>query len=166
MKKILLLLLLSGLVLSSCNRRTAKRTSKKPRTTKVVKTKGVDFKKGASFARVLKQAKAENKAIFIDFYTTWCMPCQLMDETVFELEQVGDLFNENFISLKVNPEKDKEGPMLSSQFGVMAYPTLIYLDSNGDLVDAQIGATGATTIMDKARRTITHNNAINSAGSR
>ena len=113
MKKILFLLLLSGLVLSSCNRRTAKRTTKKPTSTKVVKKKGVDFKKDVSFASVLKKAKAENKPIFIDFYTTWCGPCKFMDETVFELEQVGDLFNENFINIKVNPERDKDGPMLS-----------------------------------------------------
>jgi len=166
MKKILLLLFLSGLVLSSCNRRTAKRTSKKPKTTKVVKTKGVHFKKNMSFASVLKKAKAENKPIFIDFYTTWCGPCKFMDETVFELEQVGDLFNENFISLKVNPEKDKEGPMLAAQFGVVGYPMFVYLDSNGDVVDSQLGGTGATVIMDKARRTITHNNAITGAGSR
>ncbi len=166
MKKVLFLLLLSGLVLSSCNRRTAKRTSKKPTSTKVVKTKGVDFKKNVAFASVLKKAKAQNKPIFIDFYTTWCMPCKLMDETVFELEQVGDLFNENFISLKVNPEKDAEGPMLASQFGVMGFPMLVYLDSNGDLVESQLGATGVSTIMDKARRTIEHNKAITGAGSR
>ena len=166
MKKILFLLLLSGLVLSSCNRRTAKRTTKKPTSTKVVKKKGVDFKKDVSFASVLKKAKAENKPIFIDFYTTWCGPCKFMDETVFELEQVGDLFNENFINIKVNPERDKDGPMLASQFGVVGYPMLVYLDSNGDVVDSILGAAGATAIMDKARRTITHNNAINGAGSR
>jgi len=163
MKKILLLLLLSGLVLGSCNRKTAKKT-KKPTSTKVTK-KGIHFKEGASFASILKKAKAENKPIFIDFYTTWCAPCKWMEKDVFELDQVGDLFNENFINVKVDAEKG-EGPTLTAQFGVMGFPTLVYLDSNGDMVESQLGMAGATAVMDKARRTITHNNAINGAGSR
>ncbi len=164
MKKVLLLLLLSGLVLGSCNRRTAKKTTKKPKTTKVAK-KGIHFKEGASFASILKKAKAENKPIFIDFYTTWCAPCKWMEKDVFQLEQVGVLFNENFINVKVDAEKG-EGPMLASQFGVMGFPTLVYLDSNGDMVESQLGMAGATAVMDKARRTINHNNAINGAGSK
>jgi len=165
MKKILLLLLLSGLVLSSCNRRTAKKTTKKPSSTKVVKTKGINFKEGTSFASILKKAKAENKPIFIDFYTTWCAPCKWLEKDVFELQQVGDLFNENFINVKVDAEKG-EGPLLAAQYGVVGFPMLVYLDSNGDTVESQLGMTTATTVMDKARRTITHNNAINGAGSR
>jgi len=164
MKKILFLLLLSGLALSSCNRKTAQK-NKKPKTTTKVVTKGVHFKKNESFAKVLKKAKATNKPIFIDFYTTWCAPCKWMDSDVFELKVVGDLFNDNFISLKVDAEKG-EGPMLAAQFGVRGYPMLVYLDSNGDMVDSQLGMTTATNVMDKARRTITHNNAINGAGSR
>lgn len=131
----------------------------------MVKKKGIHFKEGGSFAGILKKAKAENKPIFIDFYTTWCAPCKWMERDVFELDQVGQLFNENFINVKVDAEKG-EGPMLATQFGVVGFPMLVYLDSNGDMVESQLGMTTATTVMDKARRTISHNKAINGAGSR
>jgi len=166
MKKILFLLLISALAISSCNRKTNRTTKKKTKTktTKVVQ-KGIQFNKGTSYSTILKRAKSQNKPIFIDFYTTWCAPCKWMDKDVFQLDQVGELFNKNFINLKVDAEKG-EGPMLAQQFGVIGFPTLIYLDSNGDVVESQLGGAGATTIMDKARRTIDHNNAMNSAGSR
>ena len=33
------------------------------------------------FAAALKQAQAENKIVFIDFFTTWCGPCKKLDAT-------------------------------------------------------------------------------------
>lgn len=166
MKKILFLLLISALVICSCNRKTNRTTKRtKTKTTKKVVQKGVQFNKGTSYATILKRAKSQNKPIFIDFYTTWCAPCKWMDKDVFELDQVAELFNKNFINLKVDAEKG-EGPTLAAQFGVVGFPTLIYLDSNGDVVESQLGGAGATAVMDKARRTIDHNNALIGAGSR
>jgi len=168
MKKIVLLLLLAGIVLGGCNRKTARTSKSKTKTTKTAKTtkpiKGIRFDKGVAYSKILKQAKAQNKPIFIEFYTTWCSPCKWIQKDVFELDQVGKLFNENFINIKVDAEKG-EGPTLAAQFGVMGFPTLIYLDSNGDVVDSQLGMTTATKVMDKARRTMEANKALVGAGS-
>lgn len=166
MKKILLLLLLSGIVLSGCNRKSGKTTiKKKPKTSKTKVVKGIRFDEGTSYSKILQRAKSQNKPIFIEFYTTWCAPCKWMQKDIFELDQVGKLFNDNFVNLKVDAEKG-EGPGLAAQFGVMGFPMLVYLDSNGDVVDSQLGMTTATVVMDKARRTIEVNKASSGAGSR
>ena len=48
-------------------------------------TKTVEAEKGIRFtpgkwAEILKKAKAENKIIFFDAYTTWCGPCKLLQK--------------------------------------------------------------------------------------
>ncbi len=161
MKNILMLLLLSTLVLTGCNRKSSKKSTKKTTTSKTVKDKpvamkGVQFKMNPSYKAVVAQAKAENKPILLDFYTTWCAPCKWLDKDVFELDVVADLLNKNFINVKVDAEKG-EGPALAQKFSVGGFPTLIYLNSNGDVIEKQLGMTTATTVMNQAKKVMAAN---------
>lgn len=90
------------------------------------------------FEELLAQAKAEDKVIFIDAYTTWCGPCKMMAAKVFPQEEVGEVYNERFINAKFDMEKG-EGPGLASRYSVMAYPTYLFVDGNGDIVHKGLG---------------------------
>jgi thiol:disulfide interchange protein len=57
-----------------------------------------------SWNDILVQAKAENKPIFVDFYTEWCGPCKMMSKQVFTDKEVAKYYNTNFISVKINEE--------------------------------------------------------------
>ena len=81
-----------------------------------------------SFAEAIQQAKAENKLVFIDFYTDWCGPCKKMAREVFPQKAVGDYFNANFVCIKLNAEK--EGKAEATRFKVNAYPTFLVLDTD------------------------------------
>ena len=83
-----------------------------------------------SFAEGVAAAKAENKLVFIDFYTEWCGPCRMMANNIFPQKAVGDYFNEKFVCLKIDAEKG-EGVELAKRFKVTAYPTFIVLDAHG-----------------------------------
>lgn len=91
-----------------------------------------------TFDDLLAQAKAEDKVIFIDAYTTWCGPCKMMAKNVFPAEKVGNVYNERFINAKFDMEKG-EGPGLATRYSVMAYPTYLFVDGNGDIVHKGIG---------------------------
>jgi thiol:disulfide interchange protein len=78
----------------------------------------------------LAKAKAEKKAVFMDFYTSWCMPCRMMDESVFTDWDVTQYMAENVVSVKVNAEKGR-GVELKSRFFVGAYPTFVFLAPDG-----------------------------------
>ncbi len=90
------------------------------------------------FEELLAQAKAEDKVIFIDAYTTWCGPCKMMAAKVFPQEEVGKVYNERFINAKFDMEKG-EGPGLARRYSVMAYPTYLFVDGNGDIVHKGLG---------------------------
>lgn len=74
-----------------------------------------------SYQEALAAAKAEGKPVFIDFYTSWCGPCKKMAREIFPQQKVGDYFNQNFVCIKLDAEK--EGREAAKKFGVTAYPT-------------------------------------------
>lgn len=97
----------------------------------------IDFRDG-SWEEILDMAKAENKPVFLDAYAVWCGPCRMMDQQVFPQEEVGEFFNENFISAKIDMEKG-EGRNLQQQYKVTAYPTLLFINQNGELIYRAVG---------------------------
>ena len=100
---------------------------------------GIRFFKG-SFQDALKQAKAENKKVFVDFYTTWCGPCQLMSKNIFPDDEVGEYFNKYFVNYQINAE-DKAFLPEVKRYGVAAYPNMLILDTEGNVLGRQLGAT-------------------------
>lgn len=93
----------------------------------------VKFEK-TDFNSALVKAKAENKYIFIDFYTAWCGPCLKFTQTVLTNKEVGNAMNASFINLKYDAEKG-EGISLAKKYEVNSYPTLLITDANGNVVE-------------------------------
>src|SRR3989304_6079253 len=82
-----------------------------------------------TFEELKKQAKAENKLIFIDFYTVWCGPCKKMDKEVFTNDSVADFYNSQFISARIDAEK-REWVELAKKYEISVYPTFLFLDGD------------------------------------
>lgn len=95
----------------------------------------------------LKEAKRTNKLVFIDAYTVWCGPCKKMAMTSFKNSEVAAVFNEKFINIKIEVEKDADGPALASKYGIKAYPTLLFIDGDGKLVKSIVGFQNETQLL-------------------
>lgn len=93
-----------------------------------------------SFDEALAAAKAENKLVFVDCYTTWCGPCKLMAERILPLPEVGDYLNARFVCLQIDMEKG-EGPELAKEYGVDAFPTFLVVNPDGTLKNRVVGAS-------------------------
>lgn len=107
-------------------------------------TKGISFQaKNVEEAKIL--AKQQNKLIFIDLYTTWCGPCKLMKKNTFPNPELGEFFNKNFISLYIDAEK--EGTELAKRFKIVNYPSFLFLDHNGELVQYEYGYYNAAQFL-------------------
>lgn len=112
---------------------------------------GIHFVKG-TWAEIVALAKKENKPIFVDCYTVWCGPCKTLAKKVFPQKEVGDYFNANYISYKIDMEKG-EGPALKEKFGVSAYPTLLFIDSSSeDVMHKMVGAGSAAQLLENAKK--------------
>jgi thioredoxin-related protein/predicted negative regulator of RcsB-dependent stress response len=93
---------------------------------------------GGSYADVLAKAKAENKTVMIDFFTDWCKWCVELDKKVYTNPEVAGFANTYQINWKIDAEKG-EGVDLAKKYNVSGYPTIVFVDANGDEVDRIIG---------------------------
>lgn len=112
-----------------------------------------DFADSEQLMPLLDQAKAERKLVFVDFYTDWCLPCRLMEKDVFMDQELGAFFNENFINYKVDAEKGN-GVNLAQIFSVKAYPTLLFLNDKGQVLERKEGAAYHTELKAMAESAI------------
>ena len=109
---------------------------------------GIQFTEG-TWDEVRSKALEENKMIFMDVYTTWCGPCKRMSQNVFTDPQVGVFFNQHFINYQIDAERG-EGIGLSNQYQIGAYPTMLFVDYNGQLIHKMTGYRPSEPFLDEA----------------
>lgn len=143
------ILLLLPLLLTQCK-------SSKKSTQGLSKRGGVEFVKSETLSDVLDKAAVEKKLVFVDFYATWCQPCKMMEKDVYPDIAISNFFNKNFINYKVDGEKGN-GKNLAAIYNVRAYPTLVWLDSNGRVVERTEGAAYHTELMKLAKSALEKN---------
>lgn len=113
-------------------------------------SKGIQFFKG-SWKELLNEAKKQQKLVFVDVYTDWCGPCKQMDSDIFPLPQVGEVYNKLFINYRLNAEKG-EGIQLAKQYSIKFYPTYLFLDDAGNVLDRSGDYQPAVTFIALGKR--------------
>ena len=113
----------------------------------------IQYESSTLLTEVLEKAEKENKIVFVDIYTDWCLPCKVMDKEVFEDEATAEFMNENFINYKVNAEKG-EGPDINIIYNVKGFPTLLFLDAKGKVIQRNDGSMGIVAFNILAERAL------------
>jgi thiol:disulfide interchange protein len=126
------------------------------KTAKQTHAKGIEFFDG-SWAEAKLKAKKEGKLIFMDAYASWCGPCKMMAKNTFTDEKVAEFFNKNFINVKMDMEKHKEGPRLSKKYGLRAYPTLYFLNNKEEIVHQSIGYLKPGQLIEQGKMALNKN---------
>lgn len=112
--------------------------------------RGIKFEQNLSWEQIKARAKSENKYIFLDAYTTWCVPCKMMDKEVYPNDTVGQFINEKFISVKVQMDstgRDNEqvkrwyadARAIEKEFKVIGYPSYLFFNPAGTLIYKALG---------------------------
>ncbi|XMO87350.1 thioredoxin fold domain-containing protein [Algibacter sp. AS12] len=101
--------------------------------------------------------KKEPKKIMMDAYTNWCGPCKMLDKNTFQNKDVANYVNAHFYAVKFNAEGNEEvnyngktfsnpsydpakanrrnsSHELSRYFQINAYPTIVFLDEDANLI--------------------------------
>jgi thioredoxin-like negative regulator of GroEL len=95
---------------------------------------------GHDYAQAKQRAKALNRPVLLHFHATWCGPCQQMEQTVLNTNDVLKEINSRCVPIKVDSDKR---PDLVQQFGVNALPCDMFVDSDGKVLLVNEGAVSA-----------------------
>lgn len=81
-----------------------------------------------------------DKPVLVDFYATWCGPCQMMSPIIDEIAE------ENADTLKVGKVNVDENQDLAIKYNVMSIPTIIIV-KNGKVEKTFVGVTDKNEIL-------------------
>ncbi len=76
--------------------------------------------------------KNNDKLVVIDFFATWCMPCQMLTPI---LSEISEKYSEKAEFYKVNVDENQDAAI---RYGVESVPTLIFF-RDGKEIERQVG---------------------------
>ena len=88
---------------------------------------------------------ATGKPVVIDFWATWCGPCQKMGPLI---EALAEDYDGKAIVGKCNVDEEDE---LAVQFGVRSIPTVVFL-KDGEVRDIQVGLCPKSVLEEKLNK--------------
>jgi len=100
---------------------------------------------------VANLAADQDKLIFIDVFEVGCKYCRAMDREVFPDSTVKLVLESGYIPAKINGNSDEEVKFLgeiiteaelAKKYGVYAFPSVIILDQEGNLIKKNTGFMG------------------------
>lgn len=94
----------------------------------------------------LQLAKQLHKPVFVDAYTNWCAPCQELKKQTFTNKQVAAYFNTHYINIAIDVEQGA-GVKFADQYAVDSYPTLLFIDENGQVIKKTEGFVDAKQLL-------------------
>ncbi|MDH4461177.1 MAG: DUF255 domain-containing protein [Flectobacillus sp.] len=107
--------------------------------------RGVGFLTGGNLRTVFDMAKAQNKAVFLECYAPTCHVCEAFVPT-FNNPQVGDFYNRQFISYKLDMTSREASAFLQKQkITIPSTPTLLFFDNKVSLMHIAIMSENLNT---------------------
>jgi thiol-disulfide isomerase/thioredoxin len=89
-----------------------------------------------NFKAASKEAAKTGKIVLVDFYTTWCGPCKLLDKNTWTDAAVIQLLEQKTVALRIDAEKEVA---LSKRYKIASYPSVLLIKPDGTEIDRLVG---------------------------
>lgn len=82
--------------------------------------------------QIIDEVLKNEGLVVVDFFATWCAPCQMLAPVLIELEKK---YGDEVEFYKVNIDESEDSAI---RYGVSSVPTLIFF-KDGEEIDRQVG---------------------------
>jgi thioredoxin 1 len=96
-------------------------------------------------------ARAQNKPLFVFAHASWCATCKKMEQEVFIQEQLGKVYNQEFVNVAIDVDSP-EGKRLNGFSKISGTPTLFFFGMDGNVLYKSAGFESADELLAIAAR--------------
>ena len=105
------------------------------------------------YSTALLKSKESQKQLMVMFYADWCPHCSVMKTTVLNDEGVIAMLNSTYVCLQINIDKP-ESKELMKKFGVLTFPTFIFIDGNENMLYNMVGEMKKDDFLAEAKKSL------------
>ena len=118
--------------------------SKKTETKTILRFEEMPWKKA------LQMAKESNQTIFVQVFTENCIACDKIKKDVWMNEDIAKILSSNFICW--HPvQGSKDAKAFEKKYKIRAYPTTLFINGKGEVIDKYVGAVDARKMTNMAQ---------------
>ncbi|HEV8323471.1 MAG TPA: thioredoxin family protein [Myxococcota bacterium] len=92
----------------------------------------------------LAAAAASHRVVVVDFFTKWCKPCKVMDETAWKDARVRAWMGAHAVGVRVDAEEDRS---TAKRYDVRGFPTVLVLRADGTEVERLVGSRETAVLL-------------------
>lgn len=115
---------------------------------------GAEIRWEKSVKTAFEKAKMDGKPIFIDVYADWCAYCKTLKNEIYPAKEVQNELSK-FVTLSLDGDAF---PNLKRKYGIKGYPSILFLDKNGSLIDKITGMPDTRMILRSIRNAYARRN--------
>ncbi len=105
-----------------------------------------------SYFRGLELAAAREKPVFLYFHAHWCTYCKKLQQTTLADAGVIQALNENFVSVSVDVDKERN---LARDWNVRGLPMMVFLRPDGSTIAGIPGFVDSRRFMEAVGKVLT-----------
>jgi thiol:disulfide interchange protein len=113
----------------------------------------IEIEYNPTYTGLFQKAFKKRRPIFLAFYTDWCTTCPFLNEGMIKKRPIINLLEENFVSYLIDAERS-DGYKLASEYNIAAYPTILYLNSEGVEISRYVGVPDEHKVIQYAKSAI------------
>lgn len=103
---------------------------------------------GSSIQKGFETAKQDKKYIIVDVFADWCTYCLVLEKEIFPDPEVSRILD-SFVRVRLDGE---EFPNLRKKYNIEGYPTILFLDGDGNYVTKISGLATKEDILGVSKR--------------
>lgn len=100
---------------------------------------------GSDAAAAFARASKEKKPVLAFFTARWCGACKALQYAALPSSEVQRLIGERYIPLKVDLTSGEPNE-LAERYEIKAFPTLVLISPDGNVIDRTLGAMSAVDL--------------------
>lgn len=92
----------------------------------------IDFK-NASFDQMKSTAAADGNSFLVYVNSSWCISCQLMEETTFRNSSAKEIINEKYTPYRIDFDSES-GKIWATEYDIAKLPAFLFFNETGGLI--------------------------------